>query len=316
MRVVTADQLHHALDYPGLVKALTDLFRRGADLSERLGLEQKLADGEINTWLVMPVWQFGRHFGAKLVSIFPKNEVQHGVDSVQGLFLLFDGQTGVPLLVVDGAAITLHKTAANSAVAASFLARRDAKTMLMVGAGALAPHLIRAHLAVRKFKEILIWNRTPARAQAVIAKMKAMGISVSFVDRLEDGVRKADVISCATMTLEPLIHGGWLKPGAHLDLVGGYRPDMREADDECVRRAAGIYVDTPWTVIDICGDITQPLAKGLIERSQIVDTFQLARDDAPGRRSADDITFFKSGGGGHEDLGTVQYLLSKLDQVE
>ena len=159
MQVVTADETHRLLDYPGLVEALRELFRRGVDQVERALISQPLPEGGRNDWLILPAWQYGRHQGVKLVSVFPGNEAQ-GIASVQGLYLLFDGTNGLPLLCVDGAALTLRKTAANSALAATYLARRDASTLLMVGAGAMAPHLIAAHAAVRPIRRVLIWNRT------------------------------------------------------------------------------------------------------------------------------------------------------------
>jgi ornithine cyclodeaminase len=224
-----------------------------------------------------------------------------------------DAQTGVPVACVDGAALTVRKTAANSALAATYLAREDCKKMLMVGAGALAPHLIQAHCAVRPIKQVYIWNRNSSKAAEVVSELQLLShftVPVEVATDLEKAVAECDLISCATMAGEPLIKGSWLKNGAHLDLVGGYRPDMREADDEAIRRAGRTYVDARSTVHE-CGDICRPLAAGLIKESDITDTFQLARGQRPGRQSADEVTLFKSGGGGHEDLATAQYLLQK-----
>ncbi len=237
MQVVTADETHRLLDYPGLVEALRELFRRGVDQVERELISQPLPDGGRNDWLILPAWQYGRHQGIKLVSVFPGNEAR-GIASVQGLYLLFDGTNGLPLLCVDGAALTLRKTAANSALAASFLARRDSSTLLMVGAGAMAPHLIAAHAAVRPIRRVLIWNRTAARAEALARDLDLPKVKASVVGDLAAAVGEADVISAATMSRDPLILGAWLKPGQHLDLVGGYREDMREADDAAVRPLA------------------------------------------------------------------------------
>ncbi len=314
MRTVDAAQVHALLDYPSLVEALRELYRRGVDAVESFRLKQPLAEGQ-NDWLILPAWQYGRHFGAKLVSVFPGNEAK-GLASILGLYVLFDGGTGAPLLCVDGAALTLRKTAANSALAGTYLAREDASRLLVVGAGELAPHLALAHAAVRPIRRIEVWNRTRQRAEAAVTRLRAeptlQGVAIAVADDLEAAVAKADIVACATMTTAPLVRGEWLKPGTHLDLVGGFRPDMREADDEAVRRAR-IFVDSRLTAAGHCGDITQPLKAGIIGDADITDLFELARGEKPGRRLADEITLFKSGGGGHEDLGTAQHLLARLD---
>jgi alanine dehydrogenase len=216
------------------------------------------------------------------------------------------------LAVIDGAALTVRKTAANSALAATYLARKDAARLLMVGAGAMAPHLIMAHSAVRPIREVKLWNRSPERAHTLAGKLKIDGVRIEAVNDLEAAARWADVISCATMATSPVIQGAWLKPGAHLDLVGSFRPDMREADDDCVRRAKRHYIDTRLTTLEESGDIIDPVASGLIDPAALIETFDLARGEKPGRLDDEEVTFFKSGGGGHEDLGTAQYLLKRL----
>jgi alanine dehydrogenase len=311
MQLIDAERTHALLDYPGLVEALRELYRRGVDRLERMGLSQSLPQGGTNDWLLLPAWQYGRNFGAKLVSIFPGNAAK-GKESILGIYALFDGETGEPLAVIDGAALTVRKTAANSALAATYLARKDAARLLMVGAGAMAPHLVMAHAAVRPIREVKIWNRSIERARKVASELKLERVRVEAASDLESAARWADVISCATMAKEPLIKGAWLKPGTHLDLVGSFRLDMREADDDCVRRARRHYVDARLTTLEESGDIIDPVASGLIDPDKLIETFQLARGEAPGRIDAEEVTFFKSGGGGHEDLGTAQYLLRRL----
>ena len=310
MRYISADELNAKLEFPPLVEALRELFRRGVDEAQAIHLHQPLAGGRQNDWLLLPAWQFGRHLGIKLVSVFPENEAK-GLASVQGLYVLFDGSNGLPLAAIDGAAITLWKTAANSALAATYLARKEARTLLMVGAGTLAPYLARAHCAVRPIADVMIWNRTPTNAERMAAALARPGLTVTVADDLASAVGRADIVSCATMATAPVIEGAWLSPGVHVDLVGGYRPDMREADDEAVRRAR-VFIDAWFTAADHCGDIYQPLAAGLLGRDDITDTFQLARGERPGRLREDEITLFKSGGGGHEDLGTAQHILARV----
>ncbi len=311
MHIIDAEQTHALLDYPGLVEALRELFARGVDRNEHIGLDQPLPEGGSNHWLLLPAWQFGRNFGAKLVSVFPGNAAK-GKEAILGIYALFDGETGEPLAIIDGAALTVRKTAANSALAATYLARADSARLLMVGAGAMAPHLIMAHAAVRPIREARIWNRSAERAEQIVRSLKVVGVRIEVTRDLEGAARWADIISCATMATTPLIRGAWLKPGTHLDLVGSFRPDMREADDEAVRRARRHYIDTPITTVGVAGDITQPVAAGLIDPAALIETGALARGEKPGRIDAEEITFFKSGGGGHEDLGTAQYLMRRL----
>jgi len=310
LRFVSAAEVHAALEFPPLIEALRDLFRRGVDRTEAVHLDQPLPDRRQNVWLLLPAWQFGRHQGVKLVSVYPGN-TDKGLESVVGIYVLFDGANGLPLAVIDGPALTFWKTAANSALAATYLARADAATLLMVGAGALAPYLVRAHCAVRPIRRIAVWNRTPAAAERLAAALAGPGRSVEVATDLAVAVAEADIVSCATMATAPLVKGAWLAPGTHLDLVGGFRPHMREADDDAVRRAR-VFIDAWFTAGAHCGDICQPLTAGILAKEAVTDTFQLARGERPGRLRDDEITLFKSGGGGHEDLGTAQHLLSRL----
>jgi hypothetical protein len=175
-----------------------------------------------------------------------------------GTYLLLAGDSGEPLAALDGVALTLRRTAAASALAARHLARPDASRLVMVGAGALAPHLIAAHAAVRPIREVVIWNRTAETARRLAATLDLPGLSATASDDLEAAVRDADIVSAATMAQEPLVRGAWLKPGTHVDLVGAYTPEMREADDEAIGRAS-VFVDTRAGMKE-SGDIAAPLA--------------------------------------------------------
>lgn len=306
-----AETVRHCGEFADLVPALQAMNRDGTDLVERLLLSQPAGKGPQNAtgqndWLMLPAWQFDRCFGIKIANVFPGN-AQRNLASVQGAYLLFDGETGETLCGMDGAMLTLRKTAANSAAAADWLARKDASVLCMVGAGALAPHLVEAHCAVRPIRKVLWWNRSPGTLKHAIELMQALLPEVAFqaVDDLAKAVGAADIVSCATMATDPVIRGEWLKPGAHLDLVGGYRPDMREADDSCVVRAARHYVDARFTTIEVAGDLTRPIESGLLKAEAVIDLQQVARGEKPKRVSEDEITWFKSGGGGHEDLATA-----------
>jgi ornithine cyclodeaminase len=298
--ILAGDDVARLLPYAELVDALAAGHRGDEAVSRRVVFGPEGAD---ERFLALPAWRAGEAIGIKLVTVFPANPAA-GRPSVQALYALFDGTTGEPVALIDGTELTYRKTAADSALGARFLARDDATTLLMVGAGGLVPHLIAAHRAVRpSLREVLVWNRTRARAEAVA---EATGATV--VDVLADAVPEADVISTATMTVEPLVEGRWLRPGAHLDLVGAFQPDHREVDDEAVRRAE-LYVDHREATLTECGDLVIPLRNGLITAADVrADLYELCRGDVPGRTDPDAITLFENGGGGHLDLMTASFL--------
>lgn len=311
MIVVDAAGVHAALDYPTLVDTLRSAHRAPLPTATA-AIAQEPGGGE-NQFVSLLAWQAGQAILTKLVGVFPGNlALDPPQPSVQGLVALFDGKTGAPVLVADGAALTFRKTAADSALGADFLARRDATTLLVVGAGGLAPHVAQAHVAVRpSIRRVLIWNRTPARAAATVAGLSIEGVSVQAAADLDKAVAEADVISCVTMAREPLVKGRHLRPGTHVDLIGAYTPQMREADDETVRRGR-VYVDA-YDGACGSGDIAQPIAAGILPRDGIVgDLRSLCVGEVPGRRSDDEITIYKNGGGAHLDLFTAQALAARL----
>ena len=310
MQIVSAETVHRLADYPALIEALAAAHRGPMPALDRALLQQGEAEPK-DAFLVLPAWLPGEAFGVKVVTVLPANEADRGLPSVHGQYLLFDGVDGRPTALIDGTALTLRKTAADSALGARFLAPPEPRTLLMVGAGAMAPHLIAAHRAARPtLDRVLVWNRTAARARALVETLADPAVTVA--EALEPAVRAADIVSAATMATTPLIAGAWLRPGAHLDLVGGYTPAMREADDDAVRRAA-VFVDSrPFTVGQV-GDLTRPMAAGVLAETDIRgDLFELATGAVPGRRDGAEITLFKNGGGSHLDLFTARFLLGRL----
>ncbi len=302
MRFVDAETVHAALDWGGLVEALRRGHRRPKAETGRL-FQTSDDDG----LLILPAWEAGAAIGVKLVTIFPGN-LGGPHPSVQAIYVVFDGTSGAARAVIDGTALTYRKTAADSALAADLLARPDVTTLLVVGAGGLAPYLLAAHRAVRpSLQRVLVWNRTADRALRL-----AETAGGEMVTDLESAVAQADVITCATMSTEPLVEGVRLRPGTHVDLVGAYRPDLRESDDEVMRRGR-VFVDNPETTIEEAGDLVQPIASGAIDRNDVLgDLFVLCAEPSLGRISADDITVFKNGGGGHLDLMVAEHLLAQL----
>ncbi len=297
--ILDANDIAGLLPYTELVDALEAGHRGEAAVSRRVVFGP---EGSDQSFLGLPAWQPGEAIGVKLVTIFPANPAA-GRPSVQAVYVLFDGTTGDPLAILDGTELTYRKTAADSALGARFLAREDAVTLLMVGAGGLAPHLIAAHRAVRpSLERVLVWNRSRAKAEAVAAS-----IGATVVDSLADAVPEADVISTATMTTEPLVEGRWVRPGTHLDLVGAFQPDHREVDDDAVVRA-DLYVDDREATLNEDGDLVIPLQAGLITREDIRgDLYELCRGVVAGRTDPDAITLFENGGGGHLDLMTAAF---------
>jgi alanine dehydrogenase len=315
MFFIDAQRVHTLLDYPSLVRAFENYHRQEVDALDELLLTQPTDSDTGEHFFLRAAWQRQQALGAKLITVFPDNiAAGKGLPSVQAVYVIFDGTNGKPLACIDGTALTYRKTAADSALGAKFLAREDAATMLMVGAGALAPHLIMAHTAIRpSIRRVLVWNRTPARATELAKTLQLKNIMLTPTRDLEGSARMADLISCATMSPAPLIKGAWFKPGAHLDLVGGFTETMREADDDAVRKAI-LYVDSRDTARH-CGDIAAPIKVGVISANDIAaDLFQLCRGECKGREEADEITLFKNGGGGHLDLMTARFLLTRLKE--
>ena len=266
------------------------------------------------TLLLMPAWVPGGHIGVKMVSVFPGN-ANRGLPAIFGSYLLSSGLTGELLAMFDGGELTARRTAAASALAASYLARPDADTLLVVGSGRLAGNLAQAHCAVRPIRRIIIWGRDPKKAEQTVREVRYLGLEAEVGTDLQAACAEADIISTATLSQTPLIHGAWLKPGTHLDLVGAFKPSMRESDDEAVLKAK-IFVDTRHGAMHEGGDIAQPLAAGIISADQILaDLSELAGGTHPGRTDRDDITLFKSVGAALEDLAAAVFALQQHDQA-
>jgi ornithine cyclodeaminase/alanine dehydrogenase-like protein (mu-crystallin family) len=312
MRVVAAGEIDRALSFGALIEALAEAFRGDVVVPTRHH-HAVARPGAAATLLLMPAWTgpaaADGFAGVKIVSVYPENNAR-GLPSVIGTYLLMDGATGEPLAALDGTRLTLWRTAAASALAARHLARRDANRMVMVGAGSLAPFLVRAHVSQRPIREVALWNHRPDKALALAAELRAEGLPVTAVADLEKAVGQADLVSCATLSPAPVVRGTWLKPGAHLDLVGAFNLGMREADDDALRRAA-VYVDTAAALTE-GGDVALALKSGAIQESHVRGTlFDLCRSGAPAR-APEAITLFKSVGTAIEDLAAAMLVWRSL----
>ncbi|MFM9884793.1 MAG: ornithine cyclodeaminase family protein [Burkholderiales bacterium] len=300
---LSADAIHRALDFRLLTDTLAEAFRVGAEVPVRHAHTVNSAgDGKL---LLMPAWRPDESIGIKIVTVFPRNRA-HGVPTVGALYILLDGATGHPVALLDGEAMTLRRTGAASALAARYLARPDARTLLVVGTGALAPFMARAHAANHSFERVLVWGRRLERARALVAQLAADGLRAEVADDLDAAMAVADIVTCATTSMEPVIHGHQLRPGMHLDLVGAFTPQMRETDDACVARSS-VFVDTIAGALKEAGDLVQPIAAGTFSREQVrAELADLVTARHAGRQHAEEITLFKSVGTALEDLAAAR----------
>jgi ornithine cyclodeaminase len=309
MRIISASEVEAQLETEPLVEQLRQMFRIGCVVPTRHHHTIPMASGDA-TLLLMPAWQDNRYIGVKIVTVFPSN-IRRNLPSVMGAYVLISARSGEPLALIDGRMLTLRRTACASALAARYLARQDASRLLMVGTGALAPQLILAHAHVRPLREALVWGRTAAKAERLAQTLTGRHLTVRATVDLEAAARGADIISCATLAHQPLIKGEWLRPGQHIDLVGGFTPEMREADDTAIERAR-VYVDTYDGALKEAGDIVQPLASGVLRREQIAgDLAELAQGRVPGRSFYNQITLFKSVGTALEDLAAAALVFER-----
>ncbi|MFK7772006.1 MAG: ornithine cyclodeaminase family protein [Saprospiraceae bacterium] len=319
---ISKEQLEGNLDYLILIEALQNAFQEKYIVPIRHHHNyQNPKEGIESTLLLMPAWQAGEYLGVKMVTVSPKNG-QYNLPSIHGIYTLFDAQKGMPLAQINATTLTAQRTAATSALASSFLSKKNSKTLLMVGTGALAPELIQAHAVVRPIETVYVWGRNLEKAKAVVnsitkhfQKIEKKKIEFFPIENIEAGIEKADIISCATLSSTPLILGKKLKAGQHLDLVGAYRPDMREADDEAILRSS-VFVDT-YDGMNESGDISIPLESGILKKENVcADLFELCRSEKTGRKDNEQITFFKSVGHALEDLTAAKLIYEKLSPSE
>jgi len=324
VKIFSAEQVDAALDDLALIDRLDALFRQGCEMPTRHHhtIAQATGSGSADaTLLLMPAWTQGAaaRIGVKVVTVYPDNG-KRALPAIFGQYLLLDGHTGRPIALLDGTMLTKRRTACASGLASRYLSRPDSARLLMVGTGALAPHLIRVHAKVRPIREVMIWGRRPERAERLAAELAASlpsslgrSIAVHAVTNRQEAVASADLISCATLSQTPLIEGKWLRDGQHIDLVGAYTRQMRESDDAVVRRAR-IFVDTRAGALKEGGDIAQPLVNHVItEKDVVADLYELSRGASKGRGDdAHVITLFKSVGAALEDLAAAELAVGNV----
>jgi len=258
-----------------------------------------------DTLLSRAAWIDGMGLAVKSATIFPGNPAR-GAPMINGAVCLYSDTGGTLEALIDFHLVTKWKTAGDSLYAATRLARPDSQNILIVGAGTVGRNLRAAYAAAFPQARFTVWNRTPANAQAMAADIPGLAVA----EDLEAAVRAADIVTSATMSTDPLIRGDWLRPGQHIDLIGAYRPDMREADDAALLKSR-VFVDSYDTTMGHIGEIEIPLAAGTISRDHLIADFY--EPEKFRRRSGDEITLFKNGGGAHLDLMTSRYILDAWD---
>jgi ornithine cyclodeaminase/alanine dehydrogenase-like protein (mu-crystallin family) len=305
MRIIDSDGTRALLPFQRLIPALRAKFIEGCEAPLRH--VHALKGG---TLLLMPAWQPGRLLGIKTVSIFPGNAAL-GLPGLHSVYLLMDARTGAPLLQLDGNEITSRRTAAASALAAGFLARADSTRLLVLGSGRVGCLLPEAYRAVLPIQQVRVWSRTSESSARLVQRLCAEGIDAQAVFDLEASVRWADIVSCATLSTQPLVRGAWLQPGTHLDLIGGFTPAMRESDEDCFH-GTQVFVDTE-EALQKAGDLLEPMRSGVFKATDLQGTLAgLCRQEKPGRRSPGEVTVFKSVGNALEDLAAAELAYTQL----
>lgn len=316
MKYIEAEELEQLLAYDELIPKINEAFAQDYNIPMRHHHQYpNPKEGMESTLLLMPAWDNGENLGVKIVNVSPNN-AQHKLPSIQGLYIYFDLQTGTPKALMDAKKLTAKRTAAASALASQYLSREDSATLLVIGTGALCAELIQAHCSVRPITKVMVWGRSVEKAQRVVGSVTLDGVSIDTVNTIEEGIEQADIISCATLSPTALVFGKDLKPGQHLDMIGAYKPDMREMDDE-VLAIADVYVDNMEGATKETGDLATPIANGTFKIEDIkADLFELAQGKKEVKRAPEAITCFKSVGHALEDLAAATLAYEKCESDE
>lgn len=316
MLILSRADLEGLLVPADVIDALEAGFRLAAAGHCEVPARSAIAGGNDGVLLLMPATvRPGAHgapaLGAKLVSVYPGNRAR-GCPTLYASYVLMDAETGRPEALLEGAFLTGLRTGATSALAARHLARPDVSRVVCFGAGVQAAFQLACLAAVRPLRRVTVVGREPGRAAAFVTAMRRrLGIEVESADDPRAAVREADLVTCATTSPTPVVAGADLRPGAHLDLVGAFRPTEREADTEAVRRAR-VVVDTYAGALAAAGDILLPMQEGAIAREHVAaELAEVVTGARPGRTRGDEITLFKSVGWALEDLVTARLAVER-----
>jgi alanine dehydrogenase len=301
MLILDAQQTARALPRRALVEALRQTFKQGCQAPLRHHHTIQVPNEANATLLIMPAWQYGKYLGIKNVMVIPEN-YRRSKPAVLASYQLYSAVNGEMLAIIDGQELTNRRTAAASALASSYLSRTDSKHLLMIGAGGLAPHLVKAHCDVRSINKVSIWARDYQKAALLADSLRFNSTHIEAVKDLATACSEADVISSATLSESPLVLGKNVKSGTHIDLVGAFTPSMRESDYDLIMKAT-LFADTREGALIEGGDYAQAIADGIIIEDHVVaDLYTLARQQHAGRKNDQEVTVFKSTGTALEDL--------------
>ena len=308
MKVYDRENVASSLQYGILIEALRKAFSSKITAPERVQHTIKNKNGSDATLLLMPAWKIGEHIGIKIVSVFPENTTNN-MNAVHANYFLMNANDGKPVAVMDGTELTLRRTACASALAADYLVNKNVDTLLMIGTGNLAPHMIKAHCVVRNYSRILIWGRNEEKAERLALSLNIKDKEILAKNDIKEALNVADVISCATLTQKPLIMGDWIKPGQHLDLVGAFTPDMAEVDSKAIAKSK-VVVDTYEGALSESGELINAIKEGRIKKEHILsDLRELVLEEKNIRKDSNDITLFKSVGTALEDLAAAELVI-------
>lgn len=303
MKIYDAATTRHALPFDALIDALDAMFISGCEVPLRHTHHVEVAEQPAGTVLIMPAWQPDGFLGIKTVNIFAGN-ASRGLPGLFSTYVLYDASTGEPLAQIDGNEITSRRTAAASALAARYLARADASRLLVVGSGRVAQLLPHAYRAVRPIGPVSVWSRRAETAEALARQWREEGFDAQATTDLAGAAGEADIVTCATLATEPIVRGEWLRAGTHLDLIGGFTPSMREADDACFVDS-DLYVDTG-EALKKSGDLLGPLSRGVFSADDVKGTLEaLCRREVSPGHDPSRRTVFKSVGSALEDLAAA-----------
>ncbi|NPC56909.1 bifunctional Delta(1)-pyrroline-2-carboxylate/Delta(1)-piperideine-2-carboxylate reductase [Caenimonas soli] len=301
MKIFDSDTTRELMPFDRLIKALCLMFIEGCVVPTRHVHAVGPSHAPAGTVLIMPAWN-DTYLGVKTVNIFPAN-AERGLSSLFSTYLLYDARTGAPVAQFDGNEITSRRTAAASALAASRVARPDASRLLVIGAGRVGQLIPQAYGAVLPIEEVSVWDRSEAQAGALVAELQSLGVRATIAARLDQAVAQADIVCCATLATTPVVQGAWLAEGSHLDLIGSFTPNMREADDACFA-GARIYIDTE-EALEKSGDLLGPISRGVFAPGDVEGTLASLCAQPTGSRPEGSRTVFKSVGTALEDLAAA-----------
>ncbi len=305
--------IERLIDFKDLVPAMKRAF--SGELASPPRIHCELPGPSAPALLLMPAWRASESIGVKIVTVDAERG-RRDMPAVEGIYVVLDGRSGAPSAILGARTLTAARTAAVSALAASFLAPEHASSLLMIGTGNLAPYLIRAHCSVRFFKKLMIWGRDPAKAQAVAASLGSITqkLEVEIVTDLRCAIHQADVVCCATSSRTAIISGVDISPSTHVDLVGSFSPGMREGDDALFERGR-VIVDTMDAFTE-SGDLIEPHSAGIINAAEAHDLAALVKDATLHRRDRNEVTIFKAVGTAISDLAAAEHLLERYRQIE